>query len=525
MGKFVVGNDLILDSSQRKVFRDDVEINLSELSYRLLLTLVEHAPNIVSHDDLINAVWPERVVSDENLKKRVSRLREALSENSDNPKYFIAERGLGYRCIAEVSEEVKLNKPNEKETKFLSSKITSRTKKIPTYLITATTFVALCLLLVITFNDELFATSSKRKSLENNDYAFQATQYYSRFNLADNDRAIALYKKSIEEEGSIGSTYSGMANAYAQGYYQFGKGELWLKQASELSQKAIKLEPESPWGYTSLGFTLYLRGRYVDSLAAYNKASEISPNWGVPLAYKALVHLEKGETLLAYQAARSALEKSPETPEVMTILALCYRELYMFEHAKKWFSRALEVNPDYLLLNSFLAELGLQEYKHPQSRSILQKKLEKSPNSQFDHWLLALSYLQANNLELVIQALERAILLGGRYTLSAKVYLSIITKNEQQLEYLLQQINDKINSGNQWSELMFNKGLIYLALNMELDAIGMFEQAIDRGFSHDYRFEDLPIFFQIADKTEFSKLLKEIAQKNRQKPLKRVPRK
>ena len=112
MGKFVVGNDLILDSSQRKVFRDDVEINLSELSYRLLLTLVEHAPNIVSHDDLINAVWPERVVSDENLKKRVSRLREALSENSDNPKYFIAERGLGYRCIAEVSEEVKLNKPN-----------------------------------------------------------------------------------------------------------------------------------------------------------------------------------------------------------------------------------------------------------------------------------------------------------------------------------------------------------------------------------------------------------------------------
>lgn len=110
----MIGDDLILDSSQRKVLKKDVELNLSELSYRLLLTLVEHAPNIVSHDDLMTAVWPDRVVSDENLKKRVSRLREALSETSDNPKYFIAERGLGYRCIAQVSEQVKL-KPDEKE--------------------------------------------------------------------------------------------------------------------------------------------------------------------------------------------------------------------------------------------------------------------------------------------------------------------------------------------------------------------------------------------------------------------------
>ena len=91
-------------------------------------------------------------------------------------------------------------------------------------------------------------------------------------------------------------------------------------------------------------------------------------------------------------------------------------------------------------------------------------------------------------------------------------------------EYLLQQINDKINSGNQWAELIFNKGLILLALKNKSEAIDTFEQAVRKGFSYEYRFKSLPIFLKIADEAQFNKLLKTLAQKNRQKPLKRVPR-
>ena len=102
MSKYLVGDDLEIDSTLRIVKKDGIELNLTELSYRLLLTLVENAPQIVSHDKLIDAVWQDRVVSDENLKKRVSRLRDALGEMSESPKYFVAERGMGYRCIATV---------------------------------------------------------------------------------------------------------------------------------------------------------------------------------------------------------------------------------------------------------------------------------------------------------------------------------------------------------------------------------------------------------------------------------------
>ena len=74
MSKFQVGDDLVIDTRHRLVQKNANEITLPELSYRLLLILVENAPNIVSHDELVAAVWQERVVSDENLKKRISRL-------------------------------------------------------------------------------------------------------------------------------------------------------------------------------------------------------------------------------------------------------------------------------------------------------------------------------------------------------------------------------------------------------------------------------------------------------------------
>lgn len=56
MDKLLVGDSLVITPSERSVLKNDIELNLSELSYRLLLTLVQNTPNIVSHDELMKAV-------------------------------------------------------------------------------------------------------------------------------------------------------------------------------------------------------------------------------------------------------------------------------------------------------------------------------------------------------------------------------------------------------------------------------------------------------------------------------------
>ena len=76
-GRYRVG-DLLLDSGRHQVSRAGEVLKLPKLSYRLLLALVEAAPNVVSHDELVERVWDGRVVSPETVIQRVKLLRQVL---------------------------------------------------------------------------------------------------------------------------------------------------------------------------------------------------------------------------------------------------------------------------------------------------------------------------------------------------------------------------------------------------------------------------------------------------------------
>lgn len=95
--------DLIVDLDRLNVVRDGIAIDLPDLSFRLLAALIRHAPERVDKDQLIAEVWDGVVVSDETLTQRVSLLRRALGETSQQPRYILAIRGRGYRLIPDVS--------------------------------------------------------------------------------------------------------------------------------------------------------------------------------------------------------------------------------------------------------------------------------------------------------------------------------------------------------------------------------------------------------------------------------------
>ncbi len=94
--------DIDVDLTSGTVWRNGEVIDLPDLSFRLLATLAKRAPKLVSKDDLISEVWGEVVVSDETLMQRIRLLRQALGDNSQNPRYIAAVRGRGYRLSAPV---------------------------------------------------------------------------------------------------------------------------------------------------------------------------------------------------------------------------------------------------------------------------------------------------------------------------------------------------------------------------------------------------------------------------------------
>jgi TolB-like protein/DNA-binding winged helix-turn-helix (wHTH) protein/Tfp pilus assembly protein PilF len=94
--------DIEIDIASGTVWRDGEVVDLPDLSFRLLRTLATRAPAMISKDELIAEVWGDVIVSDETLMQRVRLLRQALGDDSQNPRYIASVRGRGYRLSAPV---------------------------------------------------------------------------------------------------------------------------------------------------------------------------------------------------------------------------------------------------------------------------------------------------------------------------------------------------------------------------------------------------------------------------------------
>ena len=99
--RFSIG-DLVVDTGQRQVSRNGIPLDMAKLTFDLMVALAESAPNVVSHEDLIDRIWQGRVVSQETLKQRVKLLRQAIDDDAASPRYIGLVRGEGYRLIPDV---------------------------------------------------------------------------------------------------------------------------------------------------------------------------------------------------------------------------------------------------------------------------------------------------------------------------------------------------------------------------------------------------------------------------------------
>ena len=95
--------DLRVDVGQQRVLRADRDINLPNLSFKLLVVLVQAAPNVLSNEVLMARVWPGMIVSPETVNKRVKVLRDALGDDAQEPRYIASVRSRGYRLVVEVA--------------------------------------------------------------------------------------------------------------------------------------------------------------------------------------------------------------------------------------------------------------------------------------------------------------------------------------------------------------------------------------------------------------------------------------
>jgi DNA-binding winged helix-turn-helix (wHTH) protein/tetratricopeptide (TPR) repeat protein len=94
-----------LDPAQRRLSRSGSPVKLQDLPLRLLVLLLEHPTEIVTREELRQRLWPEDtfVEFDNSLGVAVRKLREALRDDADAPRYIETVPRRGYRFVAPVT--------------------------------------------------------------------------------------------------------------------------------------------------------------------------------------------------------------------------------------------------------------------------------------------------------------------------------------------------------------------------------------------------------------------------------------
>jgi len=100
-----------LNVSERLLTRGGVRLAIPEKVFETLCVLVKNAGRLVEKDELMEQVWGDTIVEENNLDKKISALRRILGERNDSEKFIETVRGHGYRFVAKV-------RSSQAETRF-----------------------------------------------------------------------------------------------------------------------------------------------------------------------------------------------------------------------------------------------------------------------------------------------------------------------------------------------------------------------------------------------------------------------
>jgi TolB-like protein/DNA-binding winged helix-turn-helix (wHTH) protein/Tfp pilus assembly protein PilF len=94
-----------LDPVKRLLRRlDGTPVPLAPRVFDTLLYMVEHHDSVMDKERIMEAVWPDSIVEENNLAQAIWKLRQVFGETPGSHSYIVTVPGRGYRFVAEVNK-------------------------------------------------------------------------------------------------------------------------------------------------------------------------------------------------------------------------------------------------------------------------------------------------------------------------------------------------------------------------------------------------------------------------------------
>lgn len=96
-GSYIICNDIMLNTIEMKLFKNNEEIGLSKSEYKLIKYMMENSKQILTKDQLLTYLWDtDKYVEENALAVNIKRIRDKVEMNSSQPEYIKTVRGVGY---------------------------------------------------------------------------------------------------------------------------------------------------------------------------------------------------------------------------------------------------------------------------------------------------------------------------------------------------------------------------------------------------------------------------------------------
>lgn len=350
--------EFLLDPGQKQLKRNGQNVSLQPKVFDVLSVLIARHGEIVSLDELMSAVWAGTFVEETNLRFCIHALRKALGKNADGKDYVETVPKRGYRFIANVRERSEDEIPKKEKAPSKLDRRTPSTK--PIHLIGIGVFSIVCLL--------IFAFAWQRK------------------NVQSPKSALGVNTIAVLPFASVGDV------AETDQTLQMGLADAMITHLSRIKQLKI-LPVGAVQKYAGQNFDSFHVGRELNAdgvlegsyryenedvriTARLLRVSNGETLWTETFTAQKLSNLEL-ENLISLRTARKLWLKlsqtedekaanvkvDPEAKENYLAGRKIWqsRELKRSEEMIRFFEKAIELEPNWSLANSGLAEAVLNE--------------------------------------------------------------------------------------------------------------------------------------------------------------------
>lgn len=399
--------------------RDGIKIHLQDLPFRTLALLLEHANEVVTHEELRRALWPDDVFVDFDraIRSAVKRLRDALGDSADNPIFIETVERRGYRWIGPIRYSEPASPRDVVHPESAAAK--SFDLRLLIFAIPILTLLSVAWILFAVDHSGTVGTRSRTTSHtgvrnpanpEAEDFYLKGRYYWNKRTPESLNQAVDAFTQAIIRDPKYAAAYMGLADCYnlLREYSAMPSQEAYSR-AYAAAKRAVELDDESSEAHASLAFVTFFgmwnpavaeqefrraialdannakahhwyatflqaMGRHEESLSEIERARELDPNSPSILADKGVLLWDAGKHGEGLQ-----LLKQLETTEPSFVSPHRYLRFVYFEsrdYANYLGEMKVEANLTHFAPDIEIAEAASRGFVRSGERGLLEEQLQ-----------------------------------------------------------------------------------------------------------------------------------------------------